>query len=67
EIYSIINQLADLGKAVLVISSELPELIGICDRIYTLSEGVITGNVARADATQEYLMKLMTVETRKAA
>ena len=37
EIYEIINQLADTGKGVLVISSELPELLGICDRIYTLS------------------------------
>ena len=37
EIYTIINRLADAGKAVLVISSELPELLGICDRIYTLS------------------------------
>ncbi len=62
EIYAIINQLADQGRAVLVISSELPELIGICDRIYTLSEGRITGDVARADATQEHLMKLMTQE-----
>ncbi len=62
EIYTIINGLADQGKAVLVISSELPELIGICDRIYTLSEGRITGDVSRADATQEHLMKLMTKE-----
>jgi putative multiple sugar transport system ATP-binding protein len=63
EIYAIINQLANQGRAVLVISSELPELIGICDRIYTLSEGRITGDVDRADATQEHLMKLMTQET----
>ena len=62
EIYTIINALADQGKAVLVISSELPELIGICDRIYTLSEGRITGDVSRADASQEHLMKLMTKE-----
>ena len=62
EIYAIINQLANQGRAVLVISSELPELIGICDRIYTLSEGRITGDVDRADATQEHLMKLMTQE-----
>ncbi len=62
EIYTIINRLADAGKAVLVISSELPELIGLCDRIYTLSAGRITGNVSRAEATQEYLMSLMTQE-----
>ena len=46
EIYTIINKLADEGKGVLVISSELPELLGICDRIYTLSAGHITGEVA---------------------
>ncbi|MFI7699247.1 multiple monosaccharide ABC transporter ATP-binding protein [Nonomuraea sp. NPDC049480] len=60
EIYTIINRLADQGKAVLVISSELPELLGLCDRIYTLSEGRITGEVSREDATQERLMYLMT-------
>jgi putative multiple sugar transport system ATP-binding protein len=60
EIYTIINRLADEGKGVLVISSELPELIGICDRIYTLCEGRITGEVPRAEATQELLMQYMT-------
>jgi putative multiple sugar transport system ATP-binding protein len=60
EIYTIINALADQGKAVLVISSELPELLGLCDRIYTLSEGRITGEVPRQEATQERLMHLMT-------
>ncbi|MDR1431199.1 MAG: sugar ABC transporter ATP-binding protein [Propionibacteriaceae bacterium] len=67
EIYQIINDLATDGKAVLVISSELPELIGICRRIYALSEGRITGVVDRAGATQEYLMNLMTQETKKAS
>ena len=62
EIYTIINRLADEGKAILVISSELPELLGICDRIYTLSAGRITGEVARDDATQEGLMQYMTRE-----
>jgi putative multiple sugar transport system ATP-binding protein len=60
EIYTIINRLADEGKAVLVISSELPELIGLCDRIYTLASGRITGEVRRAEATQELLMQYMT-------
>jgi putative multiple sugar transport system ATP-binding protein len=60
EIYTIINRLADEGKAVLVISSELPELIGLCDRIYALSAGRITGEVTREDATQERLMQYMT-------
>jgi len=60
EIYTIINRLADQGKAVLVISSELPELLGICDRIYALSEGRITGEVPRTEATQELMMQYMT-------
>jgi len=59
EIYTIINELAARGKAVLVISSELPELLGICDRIYALSQGRLTGEVTQADATQETLMRLM--------
>jgi putative multiple sugar transport system ATP-binding protein len=59
EIYTIINELAARGKAVLVISSELPELLGICDRIYALSQGRLTGEVAQADATQETLMRYM--------
>ena len=60
EIYGIINELAAQGKAVVVISSELPELIGLCDRIYAISEGKLTGEVARADASQETLMQYMT-------
>ncbi|WP_033342702.1 multiple monosaccharide ABC transporter ATP-binding protein [Catenuloplanes japonicus] len=60
EIYGIIQQLADQGKGVIVISSELPELLGLCDRIYTVFEGAITGVIDKADATQENLMKQMT-------
>ncbi|SFO47795.1 monosaccharide ABC transporter ATP-binding protein, CUT2 family [Geodermatophilus obscurus] len=67
EIYTIINRLVAAGKAVLVISSELPELLGICDRIYTLSAGRITGEVPVAQATQENLMQLMTKEKELAA
>ncbi|MDX1890705.1 multiple monosaccharide ABC transporter ATP-binding protein [Mycolicibacterium sp. 050158] len=59
EIYTIINDLAAQGKSVIVISSELPELIGLCDRIYTLNEGRLTGEVAREDAKQETLMRHM--------
>jgi putative multiple sugar transport system ATP-binding protein len=61
EIYGLINTLAAQGKAVVMISSELPELLGMCDRIYTISEGAITGEVPRAEATQESLMYLMTM------
>ncbi|MGI8384334.1 multiple monosaccharide ABC transporter ATP-binding protein [Robertmurraya sp. P23] len=60
DIYSIINQLADEGKGILVISSELPEILGICDRIYVMSEGRISGEVNRKIANQENLMHLMT-------
>ncbi|MFB6720951.1 multiple monosaccharide ABC transporter ATP-binding protein [Kribbella sp. NPDC056345] len=62
EIYTIINRLVAQGKAVIVISSELPELLGTCDRIYTLSAGRITGELPVAQATQEELMALMTME-----
>ncbi|MEZ2132588.1 MULTISPECIES: multiple monosaccharide ABC transporter ATP-binding protein [unclassified Sinorhizobium] len=57
EIYSIINELADAGKAVIVISSEMPELIGICDRIMVMHEGAFVGEVAGEEATQENIMR----------
>lgn len=60
EIYTFIQALADAGKAVIVISSELPELLGITDRIYTVFEGEITGELPTSEATQESLMRLMT-------
>jgi putative multiple sugar transport system ATP-binding protein len=62
EIYTIINRLVSAGKAVVVISSELPELLGTCDRIYALSAGRITGQLPVHEATQENLMELMTKE-----
>ncbi|WP_413452408.1 multiple monosaccharide ABC transporter ATP-binding protein [Georgenia phoenicis] len=62
EIYTIINRMVAAGKAVVVISSELPELLGICDRIYTLAFGRITGQLPVEKATQEELMALMTME-----
>jgi len=64
EIYGIIQELARTGRGVLVISSELPELLGLCDRIYTLAEGVITREFDRSEATQESLMRYMTVDAR---
>ena len=62
EIYAIINKLAAEGKGIIVISSELPELLGISDRVYAISEGRITGEVPIADATPESVLKLMTME-----
>lgn len=60
EIYTIINQLADEGKGILLISSEMPELLGMCDRIYVMNEGSIKGELAAAEATQESIMKYIT-------
>lgn len=57
EIYTIINELADAGKAVIVISSEMPELIGICDRITVMHEGAFVGEVSGEGATQENIMR----------
>ncbi len=59
EIYSIINQLVGEGKAVLMISSELPELLGMCDRIYVMVEGRMVGELTREQATQEIIMDMI--------
>ena len=67
EIYGIINEMAAQGKAVIVISSELPELIGLSDRIYTIAEGRLTAEVPRAEATQEELMRHMTAARTQGA
>ncbi len=56
EIYCIINQLVAEGKSILMISSELPELLGMCDRIYVMNEGRIVGEVMKEEATQELIM-----------
>lgn len=60
EIYTIIHRLAAEGKGVLVISSELPEVLGLCDRIYVMNAGRITGEVSREESSQETLMRYMT-------
>ena len=57
EIYTIINQLASEGKSVIFISSELPEILGMSDRIYVVNEGRIVGEFTRDEATQEGIMK----------
>ena len=56
EIYCIINDLVAQGKAVLMISSELPEILGMCDRIYVMNEGKIVAEMPRAEASQESIM-----------
>ncbi|HNT77258.1 MAG TPA: sugar ABC transporter ATP-binding protein [Anaerolineae bacterium] len=63
EIYTIINRLAEEGKGIILISSELPEILGICDRIYVMREGKIVGEMPAKEASQEAIMKcIMTQE-----
>jgi putative multiple sugar transport system ATP-binding protein len=57
EIYCIINELAEAGKGVVLISSELPELLGICDRICVMNDGAFVGEFAAAEASQENIMR----------
>ena len=57
EIYQIINTLAGSGKGVVVISSEMPELLGLCDRIYVMNEGRFVGEMPAAEASQEAIMQ----------
>jgi putative multiple sugar transport system ATP-binding protein len=56
EIYTIINDLAASGKGVIVISSEMPELLGICDRLYVMDEGRIVDEMPAGEASQEKIM-----------
>jgi putative multiple sugar transport system ATP-binding protein len=65
EIYGIIRQIADQGKGVIIISSELPELLGVSDRIYTIFEGAITNDVPADQADPETLMRSMTSDERR--
>jgi len=64
EIYSIINDLVNDGKSVLMISSELPELLGMCDRIYVMNRGKIVGEIKANDATQEKIMHFIMESNR---
>jgi putative multiple sugar transport system ATP-binding protein len=56
EIYLFINDLVSQGKSVLMISSEMPELLGMCDRIYVMNEGRIVAELEQSEATQERIM-----------
>lgn len=61
EIYSLINTLANKGLSIIMVSSELPELINMCDRVVVMSNGVTTGTLNRGEFTQEAIMTLATV------
>lgn len=65
EIYQVINEIAEQGISVCVISSELPEILGLCDRIYAMSEGKFMGELPIEEASQEKLMELMTMNIKK--
>jgi len=62
EIYGIINDLSAQGKGVIMISSEMPELLGMCDRIYVMNEGALVGELSADDASQERIMSLIVTE-----
>jgi len=57
EIYTIINRLVSEGKGIILISSELPEILGVCDRIYVMRDGKIVGEMPASEASQEKVMK----------
>ena len=65
EIHSLISDLAVSGVAIIMISSELPEILGMCDRIYVMHEGRIKGELPRAEASQEKIMEIILREDTK--
>ena len=65
EIYCVINDLAKAGKAVIVISSEMPEIIGTCDRTYVINDGQIAGELSKEELTQEKIMQCVMAHNRK--
>ena len=65
EIYCVINEMAKAGKAVIIISSEMPEIIGTCDRTYVINEGEIAGELSGDEITQEAIMGCIMAHNRK--
>jgi len=61
EIFTIMNQLVEQGMSIIMISSELPEILGMTDRIYVISEGVVTGELLTEEADQETVMRYATM------
>ncbi|NMR86012.1 sugar ABC transporter ATP-binding protein, partial [Vibrio parahaemolyticus] len=61
EIYNIINDLVSQGMCILMISSELPEILGMSDRVYIMSQGRITGELPIEEASQDKIMEFATV------
>ena len=67
EIYTIINQLAAKGKCVIMISSELPEVLGISDRIYVINNGTVTGELSKEEAKAETVMQCIVANKKLGA
>ena len=64
EIYSIMNELVAQGRGVVMISSEMPELLGMCDRIYVMNEGRLVAELGREEASQERIMRAIVNATQ---
>lgn len=60
EIYGLMNELAERGVGIIMVSSDLPEILGVSDRVIVIREGEISGEVTREKATQENIMTLAT-------
>ena len=60
EIYTIMNRLVEEGMSIIMISSELPEVLGMSDRLYVMSNGTITGELTAQEATEEKVMAMAT-------
>ena len=65
EIYNLMNQLKQQGIAVMFVSSEMPEIMGLADRIIVMCDGRITGELSAAEATQDYILKMATAFENK--
>ena len=65
EIYCVINDLAKAGKAVIVISSEMQEIIGTCDRVYVINDGEIAGELTKEEVSQERIMQCIMTHNRR--
>jgi len=67
EVHNLLFRMAASGIAIIVISSELPEVLALSDRIVMMREGRVSGEVSRAEASQEKLMTLMAIGSQRAA
>ena len=66
-IYNLMNELAAQGKGILMVSSDMPELLGMCDRIVVISEGRQTGIVDKEDFSQETILSMASISAVKDA